>query len=145
MYVPCMEPATDGGTEHAVGTRWWVAWLAGFLASGATLVALSTVFPVAMAVLAGFGATVGAAWRARGPASARETRGHWVGAGFSVVLFAALGLLLGATGLSIDDDHRGNAAAGAVLGGVLFVIAGGTLVGMVLAVRRRRRPLRADE
>lgn len=141
-----MEPAPEGGTERAVGARWWVPWLVGFLASWAALIAFSTVFPVAIAVLAGYGSTLGAAWRGRGQAAARATRGQWVAAGFSVGLFTGVGLLLGAAGLSISDDHRGNAAAGAVIGGVLLVVGGGALLGMVLAVRRRRRrQLRTDD
>jgi hypothetical protein len=137
----------DDGTERGAGARWWVPWVAGFLASAAALIALSEVFPVAMAVLAGYGSSVGAAWRGRGQTAARATRGHWVAAGCSVALFVGLGLLLGAVGLSFSDDQRGNAAAGAVVGGVLLAVSGGALLAMVLAVRRRRRGrlLRADD
>lgn len=135
------------GTERVAGARWWVPWVAGFLASWATLIALSEVFPIAIAVLAGYGSSFGAAWKGRGRAGARATRGHWVAAGCSVALFVGFGLLLGAAGLSFSDEQRGNAAAGAVIGGVLLVVSGGALLAMVLAVRRRRRrqPLRADD
>lgn len=142
-----MEPAPDDRTERAVGARWWVPWLVGFLASAGALIAFSEVFPVAIAALAGYGSGVGAAWRSRGQPTARATRGHWVAAGCSVALFVGFGLLLGAAGLSFNDEQRGNAAAGAVIGGVLLVVSGGALLAMVLAVRRRRRrrPLRADD
>ncbi|WP_420365436.1 hypothetical protein AAEP80_18255 [Curtobacterium sp. L3-7] len=133
-----MEPAPDDRTERADGARWWVPWLVGFVASMAALIALSEVFPVAMAVLAGYGSSVGAAWRGRGQTAGRATRGHWVAAGCSVALFVGIGLLLGAAGLSFSDDQRGNAAAGAVVGGVLLAVSGGALLAMILAVRRRR-------
>jgi hypothetical protein len=134
-----VEPTRDDDAEHVVGTRWWVPWLAGFLASGTALVVLSTVFPVAVAVLAGYGSSFGAAWQGRGRERPRATRGHWVAAGFSVLMFTGLGLLLGAAGLSVDDGQRGNAVPGAVLGGALLAVGGGVLLAMALTVRRRRR------
>jgi hypothetical protein len=54
-------------------------------------------------------------------------------------MFTGLGLLLGAAGLSVDDDQRGNAVTGAVLGGALLAVGGGALLAMALTVRRRRR------
>lgn len=139
--------APSGDPERTVGPPWWVPWLVGFLTCGTALVALTTVFPVAIAVLAGYGSTVGAAWhgRARGGAPrprrpvARATRSHWIAAGCSVLLFTALALLLGSVGLSIDDDHRQNAVAGAVTGGVLLAVVGGALGVVLLAARHRRR------
>jgi len=146
QYAPSVEPILDDGTKHVVGARWWVPWLVAFLVSGTTLVALSTAFPVATAVIAGYGSTFGAAWQGRARASARATRGHWAAAGFSVLLFAGLGLLLGSAGLSIDDGQRGNAVPGAAIGGALLVVGGGVLLPMAVAVRRRRsRPARPNE
>ncbi|KQO62708.1 hypothetical protein [Curtobacterium sp. Leaf261] len=141
-----MEPTPDDDAEHAAGIRWWVPWLAGFLASGASVVALSTVFPIAVAVLAGYGSAFGAAWQGRGRERPRVTRGHWAAAGFSVLMFTGLGLLLGAAGLSSNDGQRENAALGAVVGGLLLAVSGGAVLAMAIAVRRRRRrPTRSEE
>ncbi|ROP66476.1 hypothetical protein EDF55_0932 [Curtobacterium sp. ZW137] len=138
QYAPRVESIPDDGAKHVVGARWWVPWLMGFLVSGMALVALGTAFPVATLVIAGYGSTFGAAWKSRGRAGARATRGHWVAAGLSVLLFAGLGLLLGAAGFSIDDAQRGNAVPGAVVGGVLLAVGGGVLLAMAIAARRRR-------
>ena len=142
-----VQSTADDDVAPAVGTRWWVPWLVGLLVSGTALAVLGMAFPVAIAVVAGYGSTLGAAWQGRGRTRARATRGHWVAAGFSVFLFVGLGLLLGAAGLSIDDGRQGGEVPGAAVGGVLFAVGGGALLAMALAVRRgRRRPATpADE
>lgn len=137
LYAPAVEPTEGDGPPTTSGARWWVPWAVSFLVSATALVALTTVFPVATAALAGFGSMVGAAWRGRGRVRDRATAGHWAAGGLAALLFIGIALLLGAAGLSIDDDHRDNALPGAVVGGILLVAGSVAFLWMFLAVRRR--------
>ncbi|MBF4589288.1 hypothetical protein [Curtobacterium sp. VKM Ac-1395] len=114
--------------------RWW-SWLVGILIVCIVVLALlSQVFPVAMAVIAGFGAS--AVGSKRGTELAWSGRALWVSMALQAAVFIGLALLLGAAGLGVED-HPNNAGTGALLGGGLVVGAALVVLVMVLRVRRR--------
>jgi hypothetical protein len=66
----------------------------------------------------------------------------WCLSASMVLLGVGLSLLLGAVGLSNDDDRTDSAVPGAVLGGALFAV--GAVGLLVAAVRQRRRAADAE-
>lgn len=122
--------------------RRWVWWGAGLAVTIVVLAVLSHVLPVAMAVVAG--------WAAGGVVTAQRPSGRPAPSGpvlavapsAQVLLFVGLGLLLGAAGLAIGDDHGDARGAAATLGAVLSVTGAVTL--LVLLVRARSRAVDAE-
>jgi uncharacterized protein YqgC (DUF456 family) len=140
MTEPVATDEHESVVRRRASMRWW-CWLIGTVLVAIVVMALlSEVFPVASAVLAGFGASAFGSQRASEPRRSDQAP-LWVPMALHAVLFVGLGLLLGATGLG-SDGHRDTAGTGALLGGALVV--GAALVTLVLVLRRRRRAVDAE-
>ncbi|WP_267424383.1 MULTISPECIES: hypothetical protein [unclassified Curtobacterium] len=129
-------------TERQAGTRGWWLWAVGgavvCIGAGALL---EPWFRATSSTAIGWAMFAGTSFPDRRRIDLRQPTLWWVSASM-VVLLVGLSLVLGAVGLSNDDDRTDSVVPGAVLGGVLMVLAA---VGLfVVRFLRRRRAVDAE-
>ena len=129
-------------TERQTGTRGWWLWIVGgaVVCIGVVLL-LEPWFRVTTSPGIGWGVFAGTTFRERRGIDFRHPPLWWLSVAM-VLLLVGLSLVLGAVGLSNDDDRTDSVVPGAVLGGALFAF--GALGHLVAVVRHRRRAVDAE-
>ena len=122
-------------TERGSAQGFWLWVVGGTVVCIAAVVLLGTWFRIAPAATAGWVVFVVNSFPQRQRLDLRSPR-LWGVSAVGLSLAVGLALLLGAVGLSSDDERTDSPVPGAVLGGALF--AAGAL-GLFLAWRRQRR------
>jgi drug/metabolite transporter (DMT)-like permease len=129
-------------TERQTGTRGWWLWIIGgaVVCIGVVLL-LEPWFRVTTSPAIGWGVFAGTTFRNRRGIDLRQRPLWWLSAAM-VLLLVGLALVLGAVGLSNDDDRTDSVVPGAVLGGVMLVLGA---VGLLLVrFLQRRRAVDAE-
>jgi amino acid transporter len=122
-------------TERGSARGFWLWVAGGVVVCIGAVVLLGTWFRIAPAVSAGWVVFAMNSFPQRQRLDLRSPR-LWGVSAVGLLLAIGLALLLGAIGLSSDDERTDSPVPGAVLGGVL--VAAGAL-GLFLAWRRQRR------
>lgn len=129
-------------TERQTGTRGWWLWIVGgaVVCIGVVLL-LEPWFRVTTSPGIGWGVFAGTTFRERRGIDFRHPPLWWLSAAM-VLLLVGLSLVLGAVGLSNDDDRTDSVIPGAVLGGVLMVL--GAVGLLIVRFHGRRRAVEAE-
>jgi len=129
-------------TERQTGTRGWWLWIVGgaVVCIGVVLL-LEPWFRVTTSSAIGWGVFAGTTFRERRGIDLRLPPLWWLSAAM-VLLLVGLSLVLGAVGLSNDDDRTDSVVPGAVVGGVMLVL--GAVGLLVVRFRQRRRDVGAE-
>jgi hypothetical protein len=129
-------------TERQAGTRgWWLWAVGGFVLCLGVVLLLEPWFRVTTSASMVWGVSAAVSFPDRRQIDLRRPLFWWLSASM-VLLGVGLSLLLGAVGLSNDDDRTDSVVPGAVLGGAMFAV--GALGLLVAAVRHRRRAVDAE-
>ena len=129
-------------TERQTGTRgWWLWAVGGVVVCIGALLLLEPWFRVTTSSAIGWGVFAGMTFRNRRGIDLRQPPLWWL-SGAMVLLLVGLSLVLGAVGLSNDDDRTDSVVPGAVVGGVMLVL--GAVGLLVVRFRQRRRDVDAE-
>ena len=129
-------------TERQTRTRgWWIWAVGGFVLCLGVVLLLEPWFRVTTSASMVWGVSAATTFPDRRTVDMRHPVFWWLSASM-VLLGVGLSLLLGAVGLSQDDDRTDSVVPGAVLGGALFAF--GALGHLVAVVRHRRRAVDAE-
>lgn len=129
-------------TERQTGTRgWWIWAVGGFVLCLGVVLLLEPWFRVTTSASMVWGVSAAVSFPDRRHIDLRRPL-FWYLSASMVLLGVGLSLLLGAVGLSNDDDRTDSVVPGAVLGGALFAV--GALGLLVVVVRQRRRAVDAE-
>ena len=123
--------------QRGSGTGGWWLWLVtGVVVTIGAVVLLEPWFRVSSWVAAGWGSLAVTAFQGRRRVDVRRPVA-WVLCAAMVLFFVGAALLLGAAGLSDDDDRTDSVVPGAVLGAVM--VAADAIALLVLRALHRRK------
>ena len=129
-------------TERQTGTRgWWLWAVGGFVLCFGAVLLLQPWFRVTTSASMVWGVSAAVSFPDRRQIDLRRPV-FWGVSAAMVLLGVGLSLVLGAVGLSQDDDRTDSVVAGAVLGGAMVAV--GALGLLVVVLRQRKRAVEAE-